>query len=180
MGTVHNIDDAYAWSISKIAEAFGLDRRTVSARIKETHLIPVDYRKGHPVFHLKDIGPALFAESAFGSKSGVDAEFSDPTKMFPKDRKDWFDSERSRLKVEQDMKLLCPAADVARSFADLVKAVVNPLDSLIDTLESKAGLTGDALDRVQNIVDSCREQMYLNAMRGGAAHDDTEVKDEDE
>jgi hypothetical protein len=174
MGTLHNIDDAYAWSISRIAEAFGLDRRTVSAKLKAAHVEPAGVRKGHPTYLLQDIGPALFGESA----TAVPPSMMDPALMLPKDRKDWYQSERERLKLETELKELVPADEVARGFAELVKAVVNPLDSLIDELESKAGLSGDALERVQHIIDGLREEMYLNAIRGGAELDTDESDDE--
>lgn len=174
MGTLHNIDDAYAWSISRIAEAFGLDRRTVSAKLKAAHVEPAGVRKGHPTYLLQDIGPALFGESAHALPPSV----MDPSLMLPKDRKDWYQSERERLKLETELKELVPADEVARGYADLVKAVVNPLDSLIDELESKAGLSGDALERVQVIIDGLREEMYLNAIRGGAELDTDENDDE--
>jgi len=174
MGTLHNIDDAYAWSISRIAEAFGLDRRTVSAKIKEAHIEPAGIRKGHPTYLLKDIGPALFGNSV----NELPPALINPALMMPKDRKDWYQSERERLKLEAELKELVPADEVARGYADLVKAVVNPLDSLIDELESKAGLSGDALDRVQIIIDGVREEMYLNAIRGGAELDTDESDDD--
>lgn len=174
MGTLHNIDDAYAWSISRIAEAFGLDRRTVSARIKDAHIEPAGIRKGHPTYRLQDVGPALFGESV----TDLPPALMNPALMLPKDRKDWYQSERERLKLETELKELVPADEVARGFADLVKAVINPLDSLIDELESKAGLSGEALDRVQIIIDGLREEMYLNAIRGGAELDSDESEDE--
>ncbi|MBV2127932.1 DUF1441 family protein [Arsukibacterium indicum] len=174
MGTLHNIDDAYAWSISRIAEAFGLDRRTVSAKIKAAHIEPTGVRKGHPTYHLSDIGPALFGSQV----TDLPPAFMDPASMLPKDRKDWYQSERERLKLETELKELVPAADVARGYADLVKAVVNPLDSLIDELESKVGLSGEALDRVQIIIDGLREEMYFNAIKGGAELELDESDDE--
>jgi hypothetical protein len=174
MGTLHNIDDAYAWSISRIAEAFGLDRRTVSARIKDAHIEPAGVRKGHPTYRLQDVGPALFGESV----TDLPPALMNPANMLPKDRKDWYQSERERLKLETELKELVPADEVARGYADLVKAVVNPLDSLIDELESKAGLSGDALGRVQVIIDGLREEMYLNAIRGGAELDTDDSEDE--
>lgn len=174
MGTLHNIDDAYAWSISRIAEAFGLDRRTVSARIKDSRVEPAGMRKGHPTYLLRDIGPVLFGESTTSTPNLL----LDPALMLPKDRKDWYQSERERLKLETELKELVPAPDVARGYAELLKAVVNPLDSLIDELESKVGLSGDALERVQLIIDGLREQMYLNAIRGGADPELDESDDE--
>lgn len=175
MGTLHNIDDAYAWSISRIAEAFSLDRRTVSAKLKDSRVEPAGIRKGHPTYLLKDVGPILFGEARTVMPGDLDA--LNPAQMLPKDRKDWYQSERERLKLETELGELIPATDVSRGYADLVKAVVNPLDSLIDELESKVGLSGNALDRVQIIIDNIREQMYLNAVKGGA---DPELADEDE
>ncbi|WNO60879.1 DUF1441 family protein [Rheinheimera sp. MMS21-TC3] len=172
MGTLHNIDDAYAWSISRIAEAFRIDRRTVSARLKTARVEPAGIRKGHPTYHLSDIGPALFGEVI----TGEDNPTQDPALMLPQDLKAWYQAQREKLKLETELKDLIPSDDVARAMAELVKAVVNPLDSLVDELESKVGLSGSALERVQIIIDQVRENMYLNAIRGGM---DPEDEDDD-
>lgn len=51
---------------------------------------------GNPVYNLRDVGPGLF-----GSPASADPDdIHDPSKMSPKDRKDWFQSENERVKLE--------------------------------------------------------------------------------
>jgi len=168
MADVVSIDDAYVWSVSRIAEAFGMDRRTVSKKIKESAVRPFGSRRGSPVYLLRDIGPVLFGPAAHGDPEGG---FNDPGCMLPVDRKAWYDSEKSRLAVEKEMGRLIPVEDHARSLAEIVKGIVNPLDTLIDDLESKVALDWRALEVCQRVIDACREQMYLNAINSGAELD---------
>ncbi len=167
MGDVVRYDDAYSWSISKIATAFGFDRRTVSSRLKSARVEPAGVDRGHPKYRLKDAAAALFEPLAESLPTA-----NDPDRMQPKERKDWFDSERSRIQLEKDLKELVAASDAAREMAVLVKAIINPLDGLADTLERKLALSAEQLDVVQNIVDSAREQMYMRAVEGGADIDE--------
>lgn len=52
--------------------------------------------RGNPVYNLRDVGPGLF-----GSPASADPyDIHDPSKMSPKDRKDWFQSENERVKLE--------------------------------------------------------------------------------
>lgn len=56
--------------------------------------------RGNPVYNLRDVGPALF-----GSPASADPDdIHDPSKMSPKDRKDWFQSENERVKLQT----VCP------------------------------------------------------------------------
>ena len=155
MGEVINRQDAYSWSISRIAEAFGMDRRTVKSRIDAAGVMPAGTRKGNAVYALADIGPALFGDTqqqAFGVMSIED--------MLPKDRKDWFQSENERLKYEKEIRQLIPSHEFAREISKLARGVVNTLDMLPDLLERDVGLTPDAINRVVEALDGAREQMY--------------------
>ncbi|MBM0956484.1 DUF1441 family protein, partial [Escherichia coli] len=55
-------------------------------------------------------------------------------------RKAWYQSERERLKFEQETAQLIPASDVRREFAIWAKAVVQVLETLPDILERDCGL----------------------------------------
>ncbi len=56
------------------------------------------------------------------------------------ERKAWYQSERERLKFEQETAQLIPASDVRREFAIWAKAVVQVLETLPDILERDCGL----------------------------------------
>ena len=152
---VNEIQDAYNWSISKIASQFGIDRRTVTKRIEEAGLVAAGKRGGHPVYALRDVGPVLYRVP------GASASLNDPDKMTPTDRKAWFQSETERVKLMTEMGQLCPVEDVHRTFATMVKTVVNSLETIPDILERDCGLDADSVQRVQDSIDSVREHLAL-------------------
>lgn len=153
MAEINRLEDAYNWNITRLADAFGLHRDTVRKRLKEAGVVPAGTRNGANVYALKDAGPALFAESRI-------SEGMDPAKMHPQDRKDWYTSELSRVKLEKEMRLLVPVEEAHREMSALAKAVASGLDSLADMLERDAGLDPDTIEMVERVTDALREQMY--------------------
>lgn len=165
MGEVLNSKDAYNWSVSKIGQAFGLDRRTVAKRLQESGVPPAGSKRGNPTYALADIGPALFGEKK-PIAGGLDFD------QFPHERKAWFQSETERLKVETQLKQLVPAHEFAREMSMLAKTVAAGLDSLPDALERDAGLAPEAIERVQHVIDALREEMYQAAVGDTESADD--------
>ncbi|VTP62147.1 Protein of uncharacterised function (DUF1441) [Serratia rubidaea] len=101
------------------------------------------------------------------------APVDDVDKMLPPDRKAWFQSERERLKFEQETNELIPAEDVAREFSAMAKAMVQVLETLPDILERDCALPPSAVSRVQSIIDDLRDQIALKVMNA-----DTEIEEE--
>ena len=64
------------------------------------------------------------------------------------------------MKLEKEMRALVPVEEVHREMSRLAKSVASALDSLPDMLERDAGLPPDAIDLVEGITDTLREQMY--------------------
>ncbi|HAI1316851.1 TPA: DUF1441 family protein, partial [Escherichia fergusonii] len=73
------------------------------------------------------------------------------------DRKAWFQSERERLKFQQETGELIPASEVSREFASMAKAVVQVLETLPDILERDCAMTPSAVVRVQKVIDDLRD-----------------------
>ena len=93
-------------------------------------------------------------------------------------RKAWYQSERERLKFEQETAQLIPASDVRREFAIWAKAVVQVLETLPDILERDCGLQPAAVSRVQSIIDDLRDQIALRVTEAGA-DDEEELQQEE-
>lgn len=120
MSNVIGIGDAYHWSVFKIAEAFGLHRDTVKKRLLAANTPVAATVKGNPVYALQHVGPALF-----GPKHEVVADsVHDPSRMEPKERKDWFQSENERIKLEKEQRKLIPVDEVVIVYSSMRKAVV--------------------------------------------------------
>ena len=97
--------------------------------------------------------------------------------MLPQDRKAWYQSERERLKFEQEVGELLPASEVAREYSALAKAMVQVLETLPDILERDCALTPTAVSRVQGIIDDLRDQIAHQVLSDNS---DDEESDEDE
>ena len=153
VGEVNRLADVYKWNITRIADAFNMDRGTVRRRIRDAGLIPAGTINGVSVYALKDIGPALFGDVLSAPGTG-------PDDMMPTDRKAWYQSENERIKLEKEMRLLVPVEEVHLEMSRLARSVASGLDSLADILERDAGLAPDTIELVQNSTDALREQMY--------------------
>lgn len=165
MAEINRLEEAYNWNITRLADAFGLHRDTVRKRLKESGVVPAGARNGANVYALKDAGPALFSESRPGTAT-------DPNDYHPTERKDWFQSEVLRVKLEKEMRLLVPVEEAHREMSRLAKAVASGLDSLADLLERDAGLTPETIELVEKSTDALREMMYQSII------DDDEALDE--
>lgn len=162
MGEVVNYRDGDLWSISRLAEAFGVARRTVSARL--IPIKPAGERRGSPVYHIKDASAAILQVGGRGGGIMPDLD------QFPEARKAWYQSENERLKFEKEIRQLIPESDVARNMAFLAKTVAAGLDSLPDLLERDAGIEPNAIELVIDVIDGLRE-VIADVLAKGPSHE---------
>jgi len=169
MSNISNLGDAYNWSVAKIAEAFGLNRGTVRKRLLEANAPIADTVRGNPVYSLKDVGPVLFGVSEPGDIDDI----QNPDKMGPKDRKDWYQSENERIKLEESLKQLLPASEAHREMALLVKGISQVLDTWPDKLERDRGWRPDQIAEAQVAIDEMREMLAAEVMTIEDGDDDS-------
>ena len=153
MSNISNLGDAYHWSVAKIAEAFGLNRGTVKKRLLDANVAIAGTVRGNPVYALRDIGPVIFGADTEKDPGGI----QDPDKMFPKDRKDWFQSENERIKLETSQRQLIPAEESHSEMATIIKAVAQVLDTWPDRLERDHGWLPEQITQAQDVVDELRD-----------------------
>ncbi len=145
------------WSVARLAEEFGIDRRTATKRIRDAGIAPSGKRNGHDTYRLADVALAM---SGFAGAAGGEGGVVDPRDLPPMERRAFFQSENERLKVETTVGQLVPALEVEADYAELVKTLVQFFDTLPDVLERKAGLRPDQVDKVQEQCDRLRQKMY--------------------
>lgn len=155
MTKIGSIGDAYNWSIFKISEAFGIHRDSVKKKLHESNISSAALVKGNPVYALKDVGPALFGMRKETEEPG----FQDPSKMEPKERKDWYQSENERVKLEEKQRTLIPVDEVVFVYSSMRKAVVQVLETLPDILERDCALSPQAVSMVQDSIDDLRHTL---------------------
>lgn len=160
MSNISNLGDAYNWSVAKIAEAFGLNRGTVKKRLLDANTPIANMVRGNPVYALRDIGPILFGADPSANADGI----QDPSVMFPKDRKDWYQSENERIKLETTLKQLVPVSEVHREMAVIIKAISQVLDTWPDKLERDKGWKADQITEAQKVVDELRDILAFEVL----------------
>ncbi|EEY2423295.1 DUF1441 family protein [Escherichia coli] len=135
-------------NISQLAALSGAHRQTVAARVK--NISPTGGHESNlKLYRLTDILAELMK-----APLPVDNE-----EMDPHARKAWYQSERDRLKFEQETGQLVPVSDVRRSFSVVVKAIVQVLETWPDWLERDRGWTASQLNEVQIVVDEIRDTL---------------------
>ena len=159
MSNVTNLADAYSWNISRIAEAFGFHRDTVRKRLNSAMVRPSGKKSGNDVYELADVGAALFAEQSVYS-----GDVSDPDKMGPKDRKDFYQSENERLKFEEKTSELMPSGVYQDAIYENLKKIVSAFDSLPDMIERRHSCSPEQIEDIISYLHECREQVYHAAM----------------
>ncbi len=158
MGSVADVGDANYLSISRLSQLTGISRETIARKIAGVK--PAGNRAGHPVYALRDVGPALWGET-------FSSAVTNPDDLPPKDRKDWYDSELKRLQYEQDLTKLLKAEEVRAAWASALKAIMLTLDTLVDVVERDAGLTPEQASIIQRVIDRQREALYLQLAGDG-------------
>lgn len=155
---IGTLEEAFEWSISRLARGFDLHRDTVRKRLNEAGVVPAGKKGGYPVYKVKDAARAILAPEMGMPAEGAGADPDSLPSAF--ERKAWFQSENYRVQLEKELRHLVPDHDHAREMSRLAKSVASALESLPDLLERDAGIEGEALDVVQRVVDELRERAY--------------------
>ena len=134
-------------NINQLAELAGVCRQTVAKWLKDIQ--PAGGHEKLKLYRLTDIISAFMNIPAPASLEDMD----------PQSRKAWYQSERERLKFEQETAELIPAVDVRRELVIFGKILSEELAKLPNILARDAGLKPLAVNRVQSIIDDLRNQI---------------------
>lgn len=140
-------------NINQLAAITDLHRQTVASRLTNVEPAPGSNAR-LKLYSVLDILKELLSRTTA-------SELVDVDNMLPPDRKAWFQSERERLKFQQETSELIPVAEVSREFSSMAKAVVQVLETLPDILERDCAMTPSAVVRVQKVIDDLRDQIAL-------------------
>jgi len=157
-------------NINQLAALTDMHRQTVSSKLSCVQPAPGSNPK-LKLFSVVDILKELLSRTTSEELVNVD-------KMLPPDRKAWFQSERERLKFQQETGELIPASEVVREFSSMAKAVVQVLETLPDILERDCAMTPAAVVRVQKVIDDLRDQIALKVEMADAPPE-VELPDEE-
>lgn len=144
-------------SISRGAREFGVARQTAASRLLAAGVQAAGVINGHKAYEMRSFAYAVLLPDFVQAKAGdYDDEHFEPEKLPPKDRKDFYDSEKKRLEVEEAKKLLMPAAEFHAEISAVCKTIAQFFDVLPDILERDCGLDPATIDRIQAVVDDQR------------------------
>lgn len=144
------------FSLNKWSDLSGVDRRTLKKYLAK---YAPDKKSGtREEYNFKTVATALSAMPSWRTKETKGGE-SDPSKMDPKDRKDWYDAENKRLAYEAALGELIPVEEVRETVAEAVKILVFALDTLPDRIEHKVGLQADQLKVCISTIDDARQSL---------------------
>ncbi|MDH3001494.1 terminase [Chelonobacter oris] len=153
-------------NINQIADLVGMHRQTVSQRV--AGLTPaLGSNRKMKLYPLAD----LIRMGLFEKRS------ADVDSLPPADKRAFWQAENERIKYEEKIGELIPAHDVSTAMSILAKAVIQPLETMPDILESKFGLSPKAVQLVQNTIDDIRDQMaehIIEALENRNTEDETE------
>nr|WP_255773279.1 DUF1441 family protein [Halorhodospira sp. 9622] len=155
------IGDANLFSINRLSQVTGMARETITKRLNGVQ--PAGMKNGHPVYHFREAGPALYGESAGASSA-------DPEEMTPSDRDRWYASEIKRLEYEKSLGRLIPAEEARQAWSEALKSMMLALETLTDLVERDAGLNPEQARVIEATVDRVRRQLYTEL--GGSDDED--------
>jgi len=147
------------FSINKLSELTGVDRRTLKKYLGK--YAPDKKSDTREEYSFKTAAVALSAMPSWGVENSESGE-TDPTKMDPKDAKDWYDAQNKRLTYESSLRELIPVTEVREVVAEAFKIVVFALDTLPDRIEHEVGLQADQLKVFLGSIDDARQSLAHN------------------
>lgn len=150
------------FSINRLAELTAVDRRTLKKYLSK--YAPDKKSDTREEYSFKTAAIALSAMPSWKAEDAKGGE-TDPAKMDPKDRKDWYDAENKRLAYESALRELIPVDEVRETVAEAFKIVVFALDTLPDRIEHEVGLQADQLKVFLGSIDDARQSLAHNLQK---------------
>ncbi|EEQ9428740.1 DUF1441 family protein [Escherichia coli] len=147
-------------NINQLAAIAGICRQTAAARLQ--NIQPAGGHDKLKLYRVADIVSAFLALPTPVAEGEMDAH----------ERKAWYQSERERLKFEQETAQLIPADDARKEMAIWGKIVSKELAKLPSILARDAGLKPMAVNRVQSIIDDLCNQIISRMVKNDAVNED--------
>ena len=147
-------------NISQLAALSGVHRQTAAARLQN---LPVagGHESNLKLYRVVDIVSAFLALPPPVAEGEMGAH----------ERKAWYQSERERLKFEQETAQLIPADDVRKEMAIWGEIVSEELEKLPSILARDVGLKPMAVNRVQSIIDDLCNQIISRMVKNDVVNE---------
>lgn len=150
--SVAKIDSWRNMSLHQLSQVFGIARETVMSRITSGRVSPSGEKGGHAVYDVSQVYRAIrdYELPSYSNRN--------PNDMPPKERRDWFESENARLKMEKETGRLIDAEQVRQMMADLVKPGIQLMETIPDILERDYSQSTKAVMDIEKRIDELRKK----------------------
>lgn len=150
-------------SISQLNVIFGMDNRTVTAKLSQAQLQPCGRRSGFPIYSIKEaaavlIEPTLDLDDV--EKLSAYVRKLNPANMPKMLTKEFWAAMRTKQLYEEDAGDLWRTEKVVEVFSELVSAVRTPLILAKDTVANERELDDRIQAILDRIIDSILEHLY--------------------
>ncbi len=133
-----------AVSVRSISQLLEIDRDTVRLAFDRADLQPVAQRGGYPAYDFRAAVKAIFSR-----RGDVN-----PETLTPADRKNLALAKRAEFELQVRAGEYLPRGDYRAASAQAFARIAQAIRSLPDNLERKAGLTPDAVQHAEEVVDA--------------------------
>lgn len=147
------VSDISSWrhcSLNKISQMAGISRETVQNRLNAAGVKAADIRDGFPVYDIWQAAEAILAPK-------VIVDYSDPEKLPPKERRDWYAGTLDKMRIEKEDGKLLDYSETKQIVAEIIKPALQMLDSIPDNLERDYNLPPKAIAEIEQKFDRLRE-----------------------
>jgi hypothetical protein len=147
------VADISSWrncSLNKIAQMAGIARETVQTRLIASSVKPADMRDGFPVYDIWEAAVAILAPK-------VTLDYSDPEKLPPKERRDWYAGTLDKRRIEKEEGKLLDYSETKQIMAEIIKPALQMLDSIPDNLERDYNIPPKAISEIEEKFNQLRE-----------------------
>ena len=141
---------AELWSLSRLADEFELDRRTVKKRLDGVR--PCGQVRGNPAWTLKVSVPHIV--------DSLSSSADEPEELSVSDRSKLYDAELKYLKLERERSELMFTWQHEQELGLVVSAFISTLDIMPDAMERDGVLKPAQIEPFRNKLDDLREDLH--------------------
>jgi hypothetical protein len=152
MDTVTSLDSWRYMSLNQLSQIFGIARETVKSRIDFYRVPSATEKEGHSRYDAKLVYQAIADYNA------MRVDTSDPDKLPPKERRDWYEGNIAKKKDLLASGELVKTIDAHNWMSELVKPGIQLLQTIPDILERDYAIEPQAIADIEQRIDVIRTQ----------------------
>ncbi len=146
------------FSINQLAELFGMDRRTVTDRLRE--VTPSGTRASHPIYRMVDAAPKLVGDGEIQTRRNASSE------------KDYWDAQLKKQKFEENAGDLWRTDKVVEIMAGVFKVFREGVTVFVDRMEHESNLPPEIIETTKAFGDHLLTETRAKLLAMDTGEDD--------